>query len=471
VNESGVAPVPKGREQWSSRLGFIFATLGSAIGLGNLWRFPYMAGENGGGAFVIVYFLFAFVICAPLIMAELAMGRRTQRSPVGALQALCEEVRCSRFWHLIGWISVLNPLLALCFYSVVAGWSLAYIAKAATGAFTGIAPDAAASMFADLLASPGELFFWYTLYLGANVYVISRGIRRGIEFVNNFMLPSLFVILVILAIYAHINGDPVRAWKFLFAPDFSKVTGQMLLMALGQALFSVSVATGALMTYGSYMSRDVNVLTSSWIIAGANLLSALLAGLVIFPVVFGSGLDPAGGPGLMFVTLPLAIGGMPGSYWFGLAFFILVFFAAFTSSVGMFQPFVGWATDLGRWSRARVAVWTGIGVWIFGITAVLSFNIWEDFHPLAFIPVLAERNFFGILDYTVSNVFLPLNAFLIALFVGWVYSRSRVREEIGLRNPLGSNLWTFGVRYLAPVALGSVLLFSLFGCYLFGYCD
>lgn len=463
MSDTKQKPAQPGREQWSSRLGFLFATLGSAIGLGNLWRFPYMAGENGGGAFVIIYFLFAFVICAPLIMVELALGRRTQRSPVGCLQKLCEEVRCSRFWHVIGWISVLNPLFALCFYSVVAGWSLAYIYQAALGAFTGITPDAAAALFANLLASPAQLFFWYTLYIAANVYVISRGIQRGIEFVNNFMLPSLFVILVILAIHAHIYGDAARAWKFLFEPDFSKVTGEMLLMALGQALFSVSVATGALLTYGSHMKRDVNVISSSWIIAGANLLSALLAGLAIFPVVFGAGLDPAGGPGLMFETLPLALGSMPGSYFFGLAFFILVFFAAFTSSVGMFEPFVGWAVEQGRWSRAKVAIWTGLGVWIFGITAVLSFNIWEDFHPLSFIPLFAERNFFGILDYTVSNIFLPLNAVLIAVFAGWVYSRQTLRAEIGLDNVIGFKLWNLGVRYVAPVALGSVLVYSLVG--------
>lgn len=451
------------REQWSTRVGFLLATLGSAIGLGNLWRFPYMAGENGGGAFVIVYFLFAFVICAPLIMAELAMGRRTQRSPVGALAALCAEAGCSRIWLAIGWISVLNPLLALCFYSVVAGWSLAYVCKAAAGAFTGLSPDGAASLFQDLLASPGELLFWYTLYLAANVYVISRGIRRGIEFVNNLMLPSLFVILVVLAIYAHINGDPARAWAFLFAADFSRVTGQTLLMALGQALFSVSVATGALLTYGSHMDRAMPVLGSSWVIAGANLLSALLAGLAIFPIVFGSGLDPDGGPGLMFVTLPLALGSMPFSHLFSLAFFVLVFFAAFTSSLGMLQPFVGWVVEAGRWSRPRVALWTGFVVWLVGITAVLSFNIWEDFHPLGFIPLFAERNFFGLLDYLVSNVFLPLNAVLIALFVGWVYSRAPLRAEIGLTGDAAFRLWNFGVRYLAPVALGSVLVYSLIG--------
>lgn len=451
------------REQWSSRLGFLFATLGSAIGLGNLWRFPYMAGENGGGAFVIIYFLFAFLLLAPLIMAELALGRRAQRSPVGALAALCAEARCSRFWHAIGWISALNPLLALCFYSVVAGWSVAYIFKAASGAFTGISPEGAAGLFNDLLASPVELFFWYTLFIAANVFVISRGIRRGIEFVNNFMLPSLFVILVVLAIYGHINGDPVRAWQFLFAPDFSKVTGQMLLMALGQALFSVSVATGALLTYGSHMDRSVNIIGSSWVIAGANLLSALLAGLAIFPVVFGSGLDPDGGPGLMFVTLPLALGSMPFSQLFSLAFFILVFFAAFTSSLGMFQPFVGHVVESGRWSRTQVAVWTGLAVWLVGITAVLSFNIWEDFRPLSFIPVFADRNFFGILDYTVSNVFLPLNAVLLALFVGWVFSRTVLREEMGIVSEAGFRLWNFGVRYLAPVALGSVLVYSLVG--------
>ncbi|MBI2969438.1 MAG: sodium-dependent transporter [Gammaproteobacteria bacterium] len=448
------------REDWSSRLAFLFAVLGSAIGLGNLWRFPYMTGENGGGAFVLVYLFFSLVIGVPLVMTELAMGRRGHRSPVTTMRALCVEGNVSLFWLAIGWLSILAPILALCFYSVVAGWSLDFIVRAAAGTFSGIRPDAAQAVFQDLLASPGRLFFWHTIYMAASIFVVARGIRHGLEGATKIMMPALFVMMALLVIYAHVAGDAGRAWYFLFNPDFSRLTGTSVLMALGQALFSVSVGTGALITYGSYLSRDVNIPGSSWTIALSDTAAALMAGLAIFPIVFASGLDPGDGPGLMFVTLPIALGQMPGGYFISIMFFVLVFFAAFTSSLAMLEPFVAWMVDKG-YQRVPVTIITGTCIWMAGAATVLSFNLLKDFTPLSFIPLYEGRTIFLILDFTVSNISLPLNALLIAMFAGWVISRRTLMGEIGLNAKGAIRAWTLIVRYLAPLAVGATLVYGL----------
>lgn len=456
MNESA----PK-HENWSSKLAFLFATLGAAIGLGNLWRFPYVAGEYGGGAFVLVYLFFVFVVSAPLVMAELSMGRRGHRSPVFTMKRLCAEAGSHPVWQGIGWLSVLAPVVGLWFYSVVGGWSLAYTWHAAAGHFSGISADAATDLFNGLLASPWKMLFWYTLYIGANMFVISRGIRRGIEQATTFMMPALMIMLVILVIYAHIAGAPARAWKFLFDPDFSKLTMDGVLTALGQCLFSVSVGTGALITYGAYLTDDVRIAGASWVIAISDTAAAILAGLAIFPIVFASGLDPAEGPGLMFVTLPVALGHMPFSYFFSIVFFVLVFFAAFTSSLAMFEPFISWLEDTRGLSRRTITLWTGLGVWLAGILAILSFNVLKDFTPLSFIPLFKGKTIFGILEYTISNVILPANALMIALFAGWVFRRT-LREEIGFVRPLSYQLWSLVVRYVAPLAVGAVMLYGFF---------
>ena len=311
---------------WSSRFTFLCAVVGASIGLGNLWRFPYIAGENGGGAFIIVYLVIILLLCVPLIMAELAMGRRGGKSPVVTMINLCREGGYSGFWTAIGWLSVLAPVAGLCFYAVVAGWALDYVFLALRGEFVSITPDDAERKFTDLLASPGRLTLWYTLYIAATVWVIGLGVKRGIETVTTFMLPTLFVMIVVLVIYGHIEGAPARAWQFMFNPDFSRLTWQSLLIALGQALFSITVGTGALLTYGAYLSRDISLPGPTWIIAVSDTLAALMCGLAVFTIVFASGLDPTGGPGLMFVTLPIAFGSMPAGYFFSVVFFVLVFF-------------------------------------------------------------------------------------------------------------------------------------------------
>jgi NSS family neurotransmitter:Na+ symporter len=409
---------------------------------------------------VLVYVFFSIALCVPLVMAELAMGRRGQRDPLTTMRTLCAEEGNSSFWPSIGWLSIFPSLGVLSFFSVVAGWSLDYIVKAASGAFVGIGAEAAEGIFVELQSSPGRIFFWHTVYMAATVFVVARGLRGGIEVVSKLMMPGLVLSLLVLLIYAHVEGDAWGAWQFLFRPDFSALGGEGVLMALGQALASVSVATGAFLTYGSYVPRNVSLASASWTIALGDTVVALLAGLVIFPVVLASGIDPASGPGLMFLTLPIALGNLPGGYVFSIVFFVLVFFAAFASSLSMLEPCVSWLVDKG-YARARAALAVGAAVWVFATGSVLSFNVLSDFTPLAFIPGFEGRTIFGILEYTVANVILPVNALLIALFAGWVFRRRVLVDEIGLSSGLAIRLWSLTVRFFVPVAVVFALVYGL----------
>lgn len=449
-------------EDWSSSFAFLMATVGSAVGLGNLWRFPYIAGENGGGAFVLVYLVFIFAVGVPLVMAELAMGRRGHQSPVGSLQILRSAEGAGGAWMSIGWLSILAPLVGLTFYSVVAGWSLDYIVKALRGSFTGISGTGGESLFDALLASPGRLILWHTVYLGTVVLIVGRGIRGGIERTTKVVMPILFLLLVILVIYANVAGDARRGFEFLFATDFHRLTSANILMALGQALFSISVGTGALLTYGAYLPSESDIPKAAWTIGIVDTAAALLAGFAIFPIVFASGLNPGEGPGLTFVTLPVAFGQMPAGQLFGTCFFVLVFFAAFTSSLAMLEPFVSWLEEHQGFRRFPMAVYSGAGVWIVGLSAVFSFNIWKDFKPFDMIPLLEGRTIFSLLDFAVSNLMLPINAFLIAVFAGWVMSRRTMCEEFGMHAGIGIGLWSLLVRYFAPVAVAAVFVFNFF---------
>ncbi|MEJ8567182.1 sodium-dependent transporter [Elongatibacter sediminis] len=449
------------REHWSSRLVFLLAITGASVGLGNLWRFPYIAGENGGGAFVLVYLGFILVIGVPLIMAELALARRGASNPVATLSAVCRERGCSRIWMGIGWFSVLAPPLATTFYSVIAGWSLYYLVKSLGLGLSGLDAESATGMFEGMLADPLTLVGLHTVYLAAVVAVVGRGIRRGIEGVTKIMMPLLFVLLLVLATYAAVAGDGAAGWRFLFAPDFSALDGNVVLMALGQALFSVSVGTGAILTYGSYMTGDVSIPGAAWTLGLVDTLTALLAGLAIFPIVFAAGLQPSEGPGLMFVTLPIALGNMPGGAILGILFFLLLFMAAFTSSLAMLEPFVSWVTENRGIPRFRATVLTGLGIWAVGLTTVFSFNLLKDFKPLGGVPMLADRTVFGIIEFSVSNLMLPVNALMIALLAGWALGSRYMVERIGLQGAAGRRAWSLAARYLAPAALAAVFVFNL----------
>ena len=448
-------------ERWSSRATFLFATIGCAVGLGNLWRFPYIAGENGGGAFVLVYLGFVLMAGIPLIMAELAIARRGRSNPVATTAAISHQESGHRRWQLIGWLSILAPLLGLSFYGVVAGWSLEYLLLAANGRFTGINPGQAAALFDDVLASPGRMLFWFTLVIVSVAAVVGSGVRRGIEAASNVMMPALFILLLGLAGYACSVGDASGAAAFLFKPDFSSLTAQGVLMAFGQCLFSLAVGTGAMLAYGAYLPPETSIPGAAWVIGLSDTAAAILAGMLIFPIVFSSGLDPGEGPGLIFVTLPMAFSEMPGGQIFASLFFLLVFFAAYTSGLGMMEPFVSWLEDRPRWNRRRAAMLTAAVVWFLGLAAVFSFNLWKNFTPLDMIPQMQGRTVFSILDYLVSNLILPINALMIALFAGWAIGSARMRKDIGIQSDLSWALWQFSVRLLAPVAILCMFIANL----------
>lgn len=441
------------RVTWTSRSAFLLASVGCAVGLGNLWRFPYIAGENGGGAFVLVYIAFVFILGVPLIMSELAMGRAGGRSAIGTMTRLV-QMGHHPFWKLIGWISILVPVMGLSYYSVIAGWSLEYIIKAGAGQFTNIDAAGSGAIFQEAQDNWQLLVMWFTAFIFATVIVVSLGVKGGLEPAVKIMMPSLFAILILLAVYAMATGNYSEAIRFLINPDFSKLTGEAILMALGQALFSLAIGVGALITYGAYLPDGVSLPRSAVIIAVADTMVALLAGFAIFPIVFQYGLAPGEGPGLIFVTLPIAFGQMPGGLMFGTLFFILLSFAAFTSSIGMLEPIIAWFEDKGL-NRKKMAWVTGCFAWCLGMLSLLSFNVLAD------VTIVAGKNFFGVIDYVVANVLLPTNALLIGLFVGWAMSRKLISEQLGF--PLGSRkfmLWQISTKYVATVGI-SIVVFQM----------
>lgn len=447
---------------WSSRSTFLMAAIGCAVGLGNLWRFPYIAGQNGGSAFIMVYIGFVFILGVPLIMSELAMGREGRLSAVETMNRLIKR-GYHPIWKIIGWISILVPILGLSYYCVIAGWSVEYIFKAAMGTFTGVDAAASGAIFQEAQDNVLSSVAWFSIFLFTTVVIISKGVKNGLEKAVKIMLPALFVILVFLAIYAMTTGDSVRAIEFLLNPDFSKLTPRAILEALGQALFSLAIGVGGLITYGAYLPDDVSLPKSAGIIAIADTMVALLAGFAIFPIVFEYGLEPGEGPGLIFATLPIAFGQMPGGILFGSLFFVLLSFAALSSTVGMLEPLVAWFVDKGK-SRVRMAWTSGVIAWSIGLFMVLSFNILVDFKPLDFIPLYEGKNLFGIMDYTVANVLIPINALMIGLFAGWAMTNEMAEKQFGFAH--GSKqftLWRISTKYIATFAISLVVYMMMFG--------
>lgn len=441
---------PDDRGQWTSKLGFVLAAAGSAIGLGNIWRFPYLTGENGGGAFVLIYVACVVLMGVPIMMAEIMLGRRGRQSPVNTMRTLADEEGRSPAWQSLGWLGMIAGFLILSFYSVVGGWTLAYVVRTASGLFTGATADGVLAIFNGFVADPERLLAWHTLFMVMTTMVVARGVKSGLEQAVRFMMPALFLLLVAMAGYAMNTGAYGQAIAYLFTADFSKVTGTVVLSAMGQAFFSLSLGMGAIMIYGSYLSHTASILRMSFIIAGLDTIVALLAGLAIFPLIFAYGLQPQGGPGLIFMTLPIAFGQMPAGAVFGTAFFVLLLFAAWTSAISLLEPIVAWLVENKGISRVKASTTAGIAIWLFGIGSVLSFNLWSD-------RKLLGKTFFDMTDYVTSNVMLPLGGLLIAVFSVWMMSAESSRSELGLRDGIAYRTWRFLVRYIAPVAI--VLVF------------
>jgi len=439
----------------------MLATIGAAVGLGNLWRFPFVAGQNGGAAFLLIYVGFVMLLGLPLMMAELAMGRRGGGSPIASMRKLAREAGASRLWSAIGWISILIPLVGMSYYSIVGGWSIDYVIRAAMNSFAQISAEESKNTFNLLLASPWRLLLFHGLFIAAGVFVVARGVGQGIEAVSKYMMPALFAILIVLVINSIFNADIARGIDFLFNPHFDKITPNVVFMALGQAFFSLAIGVGVMLTYGAYVPTNVSLPKAAFIIALADTAVAILAGVAIFPVVFANGLDPAGGEGLIFVTLPIAFGNMQAGYIVGLLFFILLFFAAYSSVLGMLEPVVSYLEEQRGFSRPKMAVLTGFFCWMLGIAAALSFNVWSDLRPMAIVPYLADKNIFGLLDFAIANFLLPLNAMLIAIFAGWIMTRQSLLEELGVQSTALSLFLRVILRFVAPVLIFAIFYTSL----------
>lgn len=449
-----------GRDQWSSRMGFLLAAVGSAVGLANIWRFPYAAGSGGGGAFVFVYLFATFAIVLPVLIAELLVGRRGQLSPPNAIARVAREARISPRWRWMGLVGVVAAILIFSFYIVVGGWTLSYVFKSASGQLTGLAPAAINATFDGLNANAWQLFGWASSFLLITVAVSARGVSGGIEKLVKLLMPLLFAMLLGMVIYAAYTGDFSKAWYFLFTVDFSKLTSSVVMDAIGQAFFSIGVGITNLMAYGSYLNRQTSISRSSVAIVSADTAVALMAGMAIFPIIFASGMDPSGGPGLVFMALPQAFAQMPAGEVVGALFFLLLFFAALTSAVSMMECSVAWLSEKLGLRRHAAAYFSGGLSWLLGILSVLSFNGLADFHPLAFVPMLSEKTFFDVFDYLVSNLIMPLCAIFVAVFVGWRLPISLTREELA-GSVLSYRCWHFLLRYVTPLGLLAVFVVAV----------
>jgi NSS family neurotransmitter:Na+ symporter len=451
-------------EKWSSRRAFLLAAIGSAIGLGNVWRFPYITGVNGGGAFVLIYCACILVIAIPLLMAEIAIGRRGGESPIRTMQKLTEEEKCSSFWQGVGWQAILAPTVGLMYYSVVAGWTFDYAFANLIGGFAGVDADASSEKFTSLMSNPLRLIFWHTVFIALTVFIVSRGIKKGLEKAISYLMPSLFVILVLLVGYTALTADFSGAVKFMFKPDFSKVTADVVLMAIGQAFFSVNVAVGALITYGAYMPKNISIPRVTGVIALADTGVALMMGLIIFPLVLSYGLTAGEGPGLVFVTLPIAFGQMPAGIVFGTLFFVLMAVAALTSALGMLEPVVSYLEEKRNFTRTQLACAMGTLIWLCGLPALLSFNLLSGFTPLNQFALFEGKTIFDLMDFFVANLLIPMGGLLLALFAGWAFTRESMADELGWQNnPLLLMTLRFLIRFVAPIAIIGIFVVNLIG--------
>ena len=443
---------------WSSRLAFVLAATGSAVGLGNIWKFPYIAGEHGGGAFVLVYLVCIAIIGIPIMMAEVMLGRRGRQSPINTMRTLAAEAGADPRWAWLGWAGVAGGFLILSYYSVIAGWALAYVFRAGSGMFTGVTADGVASIFNALVTDPERLLAWHTIFMVMTMVVVARGVRSGLEQAVRYMVPALFVILILLNGYALAEGSYDLGLRFLFDADFSKIDANGILIAMGHAFFTLSLGMGAIMVYGSYLPEHASIARTSITISFLDTLVALLAGMAIFPIVFANGLEPGAGPGLIFQTLPIAFGHMTGGVVFGTLFFVLLVFAAWTSAISLIEPAVAWLVENRGMTRVHAAVLAGIVTWVFGLLTVFSFNLWADFKPMAWLDVFRDATLFDLLDYLTANIMLPLGGLFIALFAAWVMKRDDSLEELDMGDGPAYRLWRFLVRYVTPVAVLIVFL-------------
>jgi len=441
---------------WSSRLMFILAAAGSAVGLGNIWRFPYLAGENGGGVFVLAYLVCIGFIGLPILISEILLGRAGRQSPIGAMVALADSVGVSRRWSVIGWMGALAGFMILSFYGVIAGWAMAYVPSTLSGTFVSISAIEAERSFEAFISDPWQVVGWQSLFMLLTIFIAARGVGRGLETTVRYLMPALFGLLILLLVYSAVTtGEFIAGLTFLFQPDFSRFNTDSLITAMGQAFFTLSLGMGAIMAYGAYMPRGSSIVGTATTIALLDTTVALMSGMVIFPLVFANGLESSAGPGLMFITLPIAFGQMAGGQIFGTLFFVLVTFAAITSSISLLEPAVAWVVEKTKLGRARSAMLVGVIAWALGLGSAFSFNIGSDW------TIANGMTFFDTMDYVSNNILLPLGGILIAVFASWRLGQDQLLNEMS-EDRAWIPVWRFLTRFLAPAGVLIVFVVTIF---------
>lgn len=446
------------RDSFGSRFGALVALAGSAVGLGNLWRFPYLVGENGGAAFIIVYILLSFFICLPIFISEFVVGRRSQRNAYSSFR----DLSGGTWWKYVGVMTIIVPLIVTSYYSVIGGWSVQYLLKSLTFSFTiGETQSQMSSMFSEYVSSPWLPLIGHTIFLGISVLVVGAGIKGGIEKFSKIMMPLLFVIVLGIAIYSMLLPGASQGLDYLFKPDFSKLTAKSCAAALGQAFFSLSIGFGTIMTYASYVDKKENILFQSTATAVSDLAFALIAGMAIMPAVFAFGLDPQSGPGLVFETLPFVFSQMPAGGAVAILFFLALLVAAITSSISMVEVGVAYLVEEKGLSRFWACLIVFCLCWSAGTLCSLSFG------PLSDLKIF-DMTIFDFLDYTSSNVLMTLGSLLTVLFVGWRLKKTDIYDEFTNGGSLRLNVRIFGVlwfliRYIAPVAVLMIFIFGIIG--------
>ena len=432
---------------WSSPWIFIFAAAGSAIGLGNIWKFPYMLGGNGGGAFLLIYCLCLIVVGLPMLMAEVALGRTVRSNPVDTVNDLAERRVVSKYWVVVPYLAGLTGLLILSFYSVIAGWALAYSHRAVTGELEHLDKLQSEALFQGFLNNPVEMLLWHSVFMALVVLVVGQAVTRGLSNVVRVLLPTLIFMLLLLSIYALVVGSGSEAIRFMFRLDWSQVTFEVALSAIGHALFSLGVGLGAMFSYGAYMSKRMSIAKACTIVVSLDLVVSILAALIIFPLTFEFGIDVDSGPSLPFVTLPIIFDLLPAGQVIGLVFFALLVLAALTSAISMLELFVSWMHERFYISRLKASFMLGLAVWFVGIAVVLSFNHWDA-------KILFGLNLFELIDGTTSLILLPIAAIALSTLVAWVIPEPMLKNEMIAQNPRHFYWWYTTLKYVSiPAAV------------------
>jgi NSS family neurotransmitter:Na+ symporter len=445
-------------QAWSSKFAFYLVTVGAAVGLGSIWRFPYLAGTSGGFAFIFLFVIACVFIAMPLLVAEFMIGRWSRRSPPQAAGEIAMRFGASRAWNLIGWAGTLACYLIFTYYPMIAGWVLAYTWKFASGQFAGMSQQQVGEQFSAFLANPVELASWHALFLLLVGFISTRGLQRGIEATNRIRAPALLAILLALVAFALATGDVERGLQFAFSPDFSKITAQVLLAAIGQAFFAIGVGVGLMMAYGAYVAHDVSLIRSAVIITMSIIVVSMLASLMIFPLVFAYGMDPAGGPQLVFDVLPRAFALMPAGQLVGTLFYVLLVLAALTPSIAALEPEVAWLQQRFEMPRGRAVALIASSSWALGLASVLSFNHWAEWHPFAFIPGFADKNLWASIDFFAANILAPLGAIAMSLFIGWRVRRHIPAQETAAMLPFATRVLFALLRWVCPVVVATVMI-------------